>query len=389
MKILYYSPHPHLNLASPAGYGTHMREMIAAFRRLGHEVYPVIIGGVEINDDEKDNAKQAGLKSIIKKITPKIVWETAKDFGLIKQDRKAKLSLIHAVNDFKPDLIYERANYLQTSGVEVAKEFNTYHILEVNSPYIEERKKLQGDTLYKGAKNREKAQLKLTDKIVVVSSALKEYFIREQKIDATKFIVTPNAINLVEIEANKSKDVDEVKDKELVIGFVGSFFSWHGIDLLINAFAKVQSDFDNLKLLIVGDGDLREELMSLAASLGVDGDVIFTGSVPHRRVYNYIEKMDICVMAKSNWYGSPVKIFEYGALGKAIIAPDNIPVKDVMVDKVDGLLIAPKVAQLTEALRSLIMDEKLRTRLGSNFKKKVINHHTWDCMAEMILAEMK
>lgn len=94
-------------------------------------------------------------------------------------------------------------------------------------------------------------------------------------------------------------------------------------------------------------------------------------------------------MARSNWYGSPIKIFEYGALGKAIIAPDNIPVNDVMIHNEDGLLISNDLFKLSYALLTLLNDKEKREILGKTFQKKVLNEHTWINNARVILNSVK
>jgi glycosyltransferase involved in cell wall biosynthesis len=78
----------------------------------------------------------------------------------------------------------------------------------------------------------------------------------------------------------------------------------------------------------------------------VNNKVVFTGSIHHSQVFGCIGLMDVTIMAKSNWYGSPIKIFEYGMMGKPIIAPDNIPVNDIMINGMTGLLIQPDVDHL-------------------------------------------
>jgi len=148
MKILYYSPHPHLNLMSPSGYGTHMREMINAFKVIGHKVLPVIIGGTELNNTKMAIPKPSFIKKLLKSIIPALIWESAKDVLLIRNDMQAKKLLEQKVKAFQPDLIYERSSYLQSSGVEVANKYNIEHILEINAPYTEERIKLQGYSLF-------------------------------------------------------------------------------------------------------------------------------------------------------------------------------------------------------------------------------------------------
>ncbi len=193
MKILYYSPHPFLNLSSPSGYGTHIREMINAFRETGHVVESLIMGGeVIVNNDLSIKIK----KNPIKKFIPSILWETIKDLRLIFHDRKAQRLLCQKVIDYKPDVIYERGYYMTISGIRIAKKFNLCHILEMNAPFPEERKSMEGLSLLGFlAKRREHIQIKETSHLVVVSSALKSYFKKKFGDYLTNIMIMPNAIN--------------------------------------------------------------------------------------------------------------------------------------------------------------------------------------------------
>lgn len=388
MKILYYSPHPMLNLAHQAGYATHMSEMIDAFKELGHDVLPVIMGGTEATSSNIE-MQQSKLKNLLKKIMPKIFWESLKDFQLLRFDKYAAKVLEQNIQEFNPDLIYERANYGQLSGVNTAQKRGIKHILEMNSPYVEERLTLQGKSLLmKKAFNTERGQLQKTDKIAVVSSALKQYFIEKHGIPENKFIVTPNAINPNSVILNQAT-INTLTAKykasgETIVGFVGSFFRWHGIDMLINAFGKLSDDYPKLRLMIIGSGDLDEELKELALQTAED-KIIFTGKISRHDIFNYISLFDIAVSPNAGWYQSPIKIFEYGIMQKPIIAPDYVPLQDVMKHEEDGILIQPTVENLAFAGSRLLNDAELRTKIGNNFHEKVISNHLWTRNAESVL----
>jgi glycosyltransferase involved in cell wall biosynthesis len=185
------------------------------------------------------------------------------------------------------------------------------------------------------------------------------------------------------------EDVSEVREAyklegKTVIGFVGSIFPYHGVHLLIEAFSQLDEKVDT-RLLIVGDGAALPELKAQALSAGVLDRCIFTGSVPHRKVYPLMENMDICCMPDSNWYGSPVKIFEYGLMKKPVIAPDVGPVRDVMKDGEDAILVKPKAEALKAALEKLVEDRNLRDELSHSWHEKVLLNHTWDAAAKKVL----
>lgn len=383
MKILFFSPHPYLNLSDPSGYGTHMRETIYAFRKLGHDVKIVVMGGDQpktVDSVDSRKIKFAFFKSII----PSFIKESLNDLKLIQCNKYSKKKLEKVIISFKPDIIYERGYYLMDAGVLLAKKYQKKHILEINAPFIEEKKKMQGTSIFSAlAISRKTKQLKQTDLLVVVSSILKEYFVRRRGVLEAKVIVLPNAVNPNEIKID-IYEVEKIKkkyqlDNKIVMGFVGSIFPYHGVDKLIQAFIDIYSRYQNkIKLMIVGDGETLPELIQLAEKSPVAEHIVFTGNVSHEQVYSYIQTFDIAVMAKSNWYGSPVKIFEYGALGKAIVAPDTIPVRDVMVNNQDGLLIKDTNKELTAALIQLIENSEERITLGNSFQKKVIARHTWE-----------
>ncbi|MCB9233625.1 MAG: glycosyltransferase family 4 protein [Bacteroidia bacterium] len=391
MRILYYSPHPHLNLASPSGYGTHMREMIAAFRELGHDVLPLIMGGTTLDDESKDIPRPSLMKRIIKGMTPKIFWESLKDLRLLSFDQQAKAALRREIERFKPDFIYERANYAQVSGVEVASERGIFHVLEVNAPYVAERQHLQGKSLYLAkAKALEKQQLTRTSKVIVVSGPLREYYTLRHGIPKNRFLVMPNCVNPDSVrpleEVTRSIREKYQLEGKWVVGFVGSVQPWHGVDILIRAFAEFGQHQPEARLLIVGDGWDVPNLKELSRQMGLAERVIFTGNVPFREVFSYMEIMDVTVLAKTAWYCSPVKIFEYGAMSRPVIAMDTESVREVMVDQQDGLLIPAKPESLSQALDKLAENQEFAEKLAVNFHQKVMKEFVWTHNAKRVIA---
>jgi glycosyltransferase involved in cell wall biosynthesis len=143
----------------------------------------------------------------------------------------------------------------------------------------------------------------------------------------------------------------------------------------------------DLYLMLVGDGPHRPSLEAMAQDLGVRPRVLFTGSVPFESVPDYLAAMDIAVMPNSNWYGSPIKLFEYGAMGRAVIAPDTPPVREVMVDEEEGLIVPPgSVEALRAGLHRLAGNPTLREQLGERFRARVLRQYTWSHAADRLLS---
>lgn len=393
MKILYYSPHPNLSMGASTGYATHIREMIAAFEALGHTVHPVIRGGNAATVPGTISTATSA-KSVLKKIMPRYCWRSLKEYALMRFDRHSATELEKEVDAFKPDLIYERSAYLCNSGSLIAAKKNIPHFVEVNAPFEEEVRDFEkaGSVFDGKGKKRLKEVLQKSKQLVVVSSALRDYYSSRYEIPADKILITPNAINPDQLFSNeellKKLQTKYRKEHTRIIGFVGSVFPYHGVDLLVQAFAQIYTGNKNALLLIVGDGYLIPELQEMAKQLGCADAVVFIGSVPHKEVFTYIQLMDIAVMARSNWYGSPVKIFEYGAMRKPIIAPDTIPVRDVMKDGQDGLLIRPELNELKSALEKMMNDPAAAKQMAERFAAAVFEKHSWKRMAETILERL-
>ncbi len=368
-----------------------MREMVKAFRKLGHEVSLLIMGGTEWIEG-KTNPGQSSIKTTIRNVMPSKIWETLKDYDLLRFDKKAQIMVEDRIKEFEPDFIFERANYIQLSGLNAAKKYGIPHFYEFNSPFIDQRKDLQGDAFTIGkAEKIEKQQLAETDCSFVVSSTLKNFFVKEYGIAEGKMKVLPNAIDPDKIkrtDALAQRNLREklnLSEKDTVVGFVGSIFPWHGVDILINAFKRLAGDKENLKLLVVGSGDILSKLKEQANQDGFSEKIIFTGRVQHEEVFPLIELMDITVLPKSHWYGSPVKLFEYGALEKPIIATNNGPVNDIMVNGKDGLLIDENADALQSALKEMIGNLEHGKVMAKSFHQKILSNHTWQKNAERVI----
>jgi len=202
--------------------------------------------------------------------------------------------------------------------------------------------------------------------------------------------VTPNAVDVERFDSDRISGAG-IRARyglggETVIGFAGSFTKWHGLDLLIEATAGLMAEFPGLRLLLVGDGARRQASEALAAELGIADRVVFTGKVPHAEMPEHMAAMDLGVMPASNVYGSPMKVFEYMAMGRPAVAPRYRPLEEAIVDGEDGLLFTPgDGASLQNCLRAMVSDPAFRLRLGQAARAKVRSRHQWIHNAEAVI----
>jgi glycosyltransferase involved in cell wall biosynthesis len=165
---------------------------------------------------------------------------------------------------------------------------------------------------------------------------------------------------------------------KLIIGFTGILRPWHGPELLAEAFHRIADRRPNLHLLIVGDGPSRASLEQRFADWGLSSRLTVTGRVPHDAVRQLVAAMDIAVSPRATFYSSPMKILEYMAMGKAIVAPDMENIRDLLTHEQNGILFkAEDASSLAEALGRATDDGIVRGRLGTNARKEIERHRTW------------
>lgn len=382
MKIAYIVSNHLLNRRANTGYARHISETIAGLEKKGHSV-------IFIDSFEQDNATSEFPITVrkgrykFKKFIPSFFWESLKDAMVLRNNSRFIERVRQIIEEENPDLVYERTSYLTNTIKAKSVNTNLPWILEVNAPFVDQRKAISGSSAFLSfAKRMERSKYEKCSSILCVSGALKDHLTQEYSIDQSRILINHNGVSPEYFTRNSASN------ESLVFGFVGSIMNYHGIDELIIAFSKVLAKIESVKLLIVGDGESLPILKELAKNLGCDGKVTFTGSVASNEVAKKIDAMSICIMPKSNWYGSPVKIFEYGVMKKPIIAPKVKPVLEVMTHRVDGLIV-DGIDELASAMIELSNNPKLGIDLAQSFYEKVVKDYTWDANVERIDAEIK
>lgn len=389
MKILFYSPHPTLYFDAPTGYGSHMRGMVNGFREEGHHVEILVLGNTP---QSVDSSRQTNsFKSILKKVLPKMLWRTLKEIQQIRFDKHAAQELRNAIQKFNPDVVYERSAWMSNGSVQVLESLSIKHVVEINAPFEEEVKEFEKASSFISFIGKKKLKNLLQSAYLVapITSSLQKHIVKNYGVNAAKCLVVPNAIDKSEIQITDSR-VEEIRKKfeltnKTVIGFVGSIFPYHGVDRLIHAVSKLNNS--DVSLLIVGDGYLIPELKEQARTLGLNSRVHFTGSVPKEDVYNYIAAMDSVTLPNTEWYCSPVKLFEYGALGKVVLAVNEAGVSDVMTNS-DGMLFENNERDFQEALNFTISNLSQLKERANDFQQKILSNHTWGANARQILNQL-
>jgi glycosyltransferase involved in cell wall biosynthesis len=324
-------------------------------------------------------------------VLPKILWRTLKEIQQIRFDKHAAKELRSAIQKFNPDVVYERSSWMSNGSVQVLEQFNIKHVVEINAPFEEEVKEFEKASSFLSfiGKKKLKNLLQSADFVAPITSSLQKHIVKNYGVNPAKCHVIPNAIDKLEIQITESR-VDEIRKKhdltdKIVVGFVGSIFPYHGVDRLIDAVSKLNNS--DVSLLIVGDGYLIPELKEQAIILGLNSRVHFIGSVPKDDVYNYIAAMDVVTLPNTEWYCSPVKLFEYGGLGKVILSVNEAGVSDIMADT-DGVLFENNEYAFQEALNFTISNLSQLKERANTFQQKILWNHTWSANARQICNQL-
>ena len=313
------------------------------------------------------------------------------------------------------DFIYYRCSLFCTAGNRMADALNIPLIMELNSfetenwnesvrPLIRRKFGRVAGTLANVItplltlliRHWQNACITRADLIIVVSNVLKEELI-QQGIASKKILVVPNGVDpeMFTYNPEASKLVRAqygIHHSDIVVGFIGTFGNWHGIPELTQAVEQLRGH-DNLSFLFMGEGSERAAMMH---KLKDDKNVHFSGLIPFEQVPTHLSACDILIVS-NNWnpssgrtfFGSPTKLFEYMAMGRAIVGSELGQVSDILRNGENAITFTPgDVAGLIEAIKIAITDPDLRARIGTNARSDVINKYTWKSNANRIVEEI-
>ncbi|MBV1799983.1 glycosyltransferase family 4 protein [Siccirubricoccus sp. G192] len=371
MRILYSH-----RIQSHDGQGVHLEALVAALRAAGHEVRVVGPAGYA----RAGLGGESGTVALVRRLLPGFTAELAE----LAYSIPAWLRLARAAREFRPDVLYERANLFHLAGALLARGRGLPFLLEVNSPLAEERARFGRLRLRRLARAAERFVWRSADRVLPVTEVLAGH-VAAAGVPRERIEVVPNGIDFDDFPAPAADTPEE--GAELTLGFVGFVRDWHGLDAVIREIAAWQGQ-PRLALLVVGEGPARPGLERLAAELGVAGRVRFTGLADRAAVPGLVAGFDIALQPAAVAYASPLKVFEYMAAGRAILAPDQPNLREVLEDGRTALLFDPALpGALWQGVLRLAADPVLRARLGAAARAEVLRRDlTWAGNARRVLA---
>jgi glycosyltransferase involved in cell wall biosynthesis len=379
VRILYH----HRTRATDAAR-VHILEMVRAFREAGCEVSIASLMPTErAPSDARPEVRQSRVKAILLRIP--FAYEAAQ----LMYNVVAVPWLVFEILRRRADFIYERYCLFNASGVIASKLTGRPLVLEVNSPFAIEQYQEREIRALRLAKSVERNICNAASAVITVSGPLRRILI-ESGVVPSKVLLMPNGVNIDHLQSGADGSALRKTlglENKIVIGFAGWFRKWHGLEFLVETFAAERLAEVGARLLLIGDGPAMASLRKRALELKVEDSIIFAGPVTHEEIAPYLKVIDIAVQPAANEYCCPMKIIEYMGAAKAIVAPRQPNIQELLHDGHNALLFSPGDAcEFGQALAALVGNAARRAALGAAAFQQVLERGLlWRCNAERVM----
>jgi glycosyltransferase involved in cell wall biosynthesis len=373
-----------VDICGRTGDSTHVRELAFSFSKLGNTVALVGYTPAETQDLVPELARNTRVSILIPR--------ERGNLAILRFCRRL-------VKEFKPDVIYERRFSPKISGT-LSKITGVPSMIEINGIIEEERELLEGEetsvSLLDKIKWRvRKFFLRSADGIVAVSEGIATTLIDEYEVPAPNVHVVHNGANT---DLFRPLDIKECVEKlgldpnVRYICFSGNLAPWQGVEYLISAVPQLTDEFEDLQVLIVGDGVQREGLETLAGELGVEDIVQFCGFHPYNDVPLFMGAAEVCVapfrgIERNIKYGvSPIKLYEYMSCARPFVTTSVWNPNEGTAEHEVGVVVEPdRPDELAGAMAGLLKNREKAREMGERGRAIAEREYSWNAVASRIV----
>jgi glycosyltransferase involved in cell wall biosynthesis len=300
------------------------------------------------------------------------------------------------LREWRPDFLYQRHAVFNATGAVLARRLGIPLVLEANHTEVGAKAMWSRLQFRRLAEQFERTAFESADAIVAVS-AIGADALAEVGADRGKILVNPNGVDpnifSPKVAGHGLRARLGFRPDQVVVGFLGTFTRWHGVLFLAEQVAPLVARHPSARFLFMGDGDLRSAVEDRLRQAGVADRAVFTGLIPHDAVPEHLAACDVLVSPHlpfedgTPFFGSPTKLFEYLAMGKAVVASNLGQIGDVIDDGKSGMLYGPGMAgEFQATMDRVLSDGGERARLGQNARRRVETEYTWRRNAERAVA---
>jgi len=357
------------------GSVAHTEGVLRALIRRGHSVTLMTTGGLAGMPSE---AEEQRLPVVLRGNVPVEIAEFLS--GLLQGLRPTRKPRDIA-------FVYQRYSLNNLAGMLLARRWGVPFVLEANGSEMKWRADWGSLRFPALAMATERLLIRSATRVAVVSENAAKDLLTVGAVRETLF-VTPNAVEVERFTEAEPRELPFESDA-FVIGFVGLFYPWHGVRYLAEAFARLHQRRPQARLLLLGDGEEAPIVRSILDKAGCLSACHMPGLVARDEVPGYLAACDVLASPHANvkdFIGSPIKIFEYLASGRAIVSSRVAQMGEILEHERTALLVEPEDPEaLAEALERLMDDPALVTRLGDAAQREAREAHSWDARLASLL----
>lgn len=310
--------------------------------------------------------------------------------GEIALMRQVEKRLLEVVDRNRPDILHAHSPVLNAiPALRVGKRVGIPVVYEVRAFWedaaVDHGTTREGSLRYRLTRRLETYALKHADHVFTICEGLRSD-IAARGIPADKITVIPNAVDIDAFDPGGEPDA-ALKEKlglsgSTVIGFIGSFYAYEGLDLLVEALPRILARRPAVKLLLVGGGPQDAALKAQVADLGLQDKVVFTGRVPHDEVQRYYDLVDVLAYPRHSMrlteLVTPLKPLEAMAQGRLLVASDVGGHKELIRHGETGMLFKAGSAQaLTDTIIDLLGQAERWPEIKRAGRQFVENERNW------------
>ena len=365
------------------GPRSHVVGFSRALERGGWDVRPFIVGDTE----RAQRLAPAGRTEAVQgRWHRKLATDGVRIGAGLLNARRAHQALAGEV-----DVVYERFASFQALGAAFQQRGIPW-VLETSGPFFHEAKVERERLVLQALARRMELRAYLRcDVLVCVSEPLREILV-ELGVPAERTYVLPNGVDPDRFALNGHIPPET---DDLTVGYVGSLLGWQGVETLVDAVGVARGRGVPVRAIIVGDGTNRPGLEARAHRAGVAAHVGFAGRQPPDAVPGLIAGFDLgfsghLPLLAGRMYHSPLKLYEYLAMGKPLVAADHPEARGLVEGAGAGFLFPPgDVEALAEVLARAAQEVRTLRGHAADVRAYVVAHHSWDRRVRDFSAELE
>ncbi|MFI5445929.1 TIGR04063 family PEP-CTERM/XrtA system glycosyltransferase [Polaromonas sp. UC242_47] len=382
MRILHVLDH---SIPLHSGYTFRTLSILREQRKLGWDTHH-LTSSKQINCKEQEENVD-GWHFYRTPVAPVSPLPGVGEFALMRQ---LEHRLLQVARQLRPDIIHAHSPVLNAlPALRVGKRLGIPVVYEVRAFWedaaVDHGTTSEGSLRYDLTRWLETRTLKRVQHVFTICEGLRSDIVA-RGIHAARVTVIPNAVDIDSFEPGGQPDAALKTrlglDGASVIGFIGSFYAYEGLDLLLDALPGILRQRPEVRVLLVGGGPQDEALKAQAQRLGVADTVVFTGRVPHADVQRYYDLVDVLAYPRRSMrlteLVTPLKPLEAMAQGRLLVASDVGGHKELIRHGETGMLFkAGSTGALTQAVVSLLADQASWPAMREAGRQFVEDERNW------------